>query len=588
MRPLVCLAAVAVSAAAPASAASVSVWAGSSGAPGTVRVYDALDGSWFVPPGLAGIELLPLSASGRTAVDEQREDRARVHVDVAPATRVRLPAGAGSLYQFRRVDAEVVVHGLMLVDPQGVARSLFERPAAGGVGPFVPSVACAPNGALVAIATTVDAGGDVWQLDLATGTATNRTASLPPLVLGPNSIALGSSLALAVSPSGAWRFDPLAPGDAQPVPIEGEAFTWFRAEAVASPSSTAFAFVGGSGPQLAEVLVARASGPALSTGAPRSTVEPAGFVPDAANGPWIAVADDGATCAWRSSDGHGYSRELFLARTAATASTASTQHVTRDELFEPYLDEVGTLVFVPGGALLFGAGDPGLLGSTIYGRMDLFRAQLDGSGLALANLSGTSGDPTPPFVAYPTLDPARIVWHAPQQRFLVHEPEGVSGRLLQVTAQAGAGLGVISEELTTLDLLETLGDEVLLALEDGEEEQGLERVESGEGETEELYEYSSTTAFSRGVAGPDGWYAFVLREGATEFVGEVHAATGVVRILTSRPLVYGTSFGFASDRTLFVSVGVPGGPSIFLAWPAQGPVRRLSAQPITGFVLPGR
>lgn len=575
----------------PTAWSSVSIWVSdpaSAGGLGSVRVHDESTGVWSDPAGLQGIRLLAIAPAGRTAIGDFLPGRARLFADLPGATRVRLPEGRGSLYHYERPTAGGSSYGFFLVDPAGVAASIAEFPAAqGGGDPVLTSIGVAPDGASILAATVPEAGGNLLEIELGTGSVCDRTSDLDVQVFSENGLVVGAGFGLGMTPNGVLRFESQSECGAQYVAFEGPTPAWFG-EPVASANASFVAFVAGDGPHAAFPFVVGASGAASQMCSVPAIVSGAGLLP-APNGPWLAVSDDGASCAWRTSEPGGYSRELFLARAPAGGSPAAT-HVTQDAIFEPYLDEVGVMVFTPAGDLLFASGDPGLPGVSLMRQADFFRAHLTDTGvLQVANLSGTSGQTLPPFLAYPQLEPVRIAWNPGAQEFLVYSRDAWDGRVLRVDADGGE-LDELEHEIDAVHLLEVVGGDVLISMvgQEEPEDSGLQHLAGDdEDELSMLFEYGATTTYSRGIAGPGGWYAFVVRQGNVEFLLQARPSTGEVRLLTSRPLVYGTSLGFDASGTLAVSVGAPGSPSIFLAWPVGAPAHRLSAQPISGFVLPG-
>ncbi|MBK7877651.1 MAG: hypothetical protein IPJ77_18340 [Planctomycetes bacterium] len=579
----------------PALAGSVSIFLGAPGGTGSIRVLDefgtvpAQD-----PAALQGIRLLDFDLAGRAALERLDEDRSRRFEDVAGAARVRLAEGRGSLYHFVRAEGTPdAAFGWFVIDRDGAPRLLAEAPAnAWGADPFVERVAVAPGGESVLVATRFEDGGDLYELDVESGTATPRTSALPPFDFGGKGLLLAATFGAAAHASGLLRFDRATCDDVQPVAFDAATPPWFAREIVASSNGAFAATIAGEDQGLAHPFVFGASGSARCFCDEPTAMSGAGLLPDAPNGPWLAVSDDAAACAWRVGIGHAYSRELYVASAPAQSAPAAVEHLTRDALFEPYLDEVGVFVFTPARELLFAAGDPGANGS-LFRRMDVFRAAIEPAtgATSVRNLSVTSGEAVPPFLTYPALEPQRVAWSRSARSFLLFEPNAGLGRLLRVGAPGceDEGLDELLGEITNLDMLETAGDDVLFAVRtvDEPDDRGIQSVPVDLDDDPDLVlPLSSAAHVDRSIVGPDGSCAFVTAQGGSEFVWRLPHG-GSARLLTSRPLQYGRAFGYTHTGSVLLSVGPAAGPTQFVAWRANGTVRRLQSTSAGGAVLPG-
>ena len=139
----------------------------------------------------------------------------------------------------------------------------------------------------------------------------------------------------------------------------------------------------------------------------------------------------------------------MLGTRATPGGPVLDEHVTRDELFEDYLDEVGVFVFTPAGRLLFVAGDPPTSTSTFH-EADFFSLDRGPNGaLDLRNLTLTSGDAVPPFDTYGTLEFTQLAWIEASSAYLALERESNELRLLAV--QSGtSGLREMTHTLSRL------------------------------------------------------------------------------------------------------------------------------------------
>lgn len=581
----------------PVLAGSVPVFLGTPGGTGSIRVLDEQGASPAQnPPELRNVRLLDLDLAGRAALERLDEERSRRFEDVVGAARIRLADERGSLYHFVRDEGTpTAAFGYFVIDRDGVPHVLLEAPPnTWGGDPFVERVAIAPNGDGVLVATHVEDGGDLYELDVAHRTVTARTSALPPFDFGGNGLLLTPGFGAAAHAGGLLRFDRSSCADAQVVELAPSAPpAWFAREIVASSNGAYAVTIAGESSALAHPFVFGASGGAACFCDEATAMSGAGFLPYAPNGPWLAVSDDGAACAWRVGVGHMYSRELYVATTPAPSAPAVVEHLTRDALFEPYLDEVGVFVYTPARELLFAAGDPGANGS-LFRRMDVFRASIDAAAgtTSVRNLSVTSGEPVPPFLTYPALEPQRIAWSRSANSFLLYEPRVDLGRLLRVetNGSGGSGFDTLLDEITGLDMLEHVGNDILLAVRtvDEPEDRGIQSLPADLDEDPDLVlPLSSAARVDRSSVGPDESCTFVTVMGANEYVWRLPHGGGSAHLLTSRPFQYGRALAYTRSSSVALALGPSTGPTQFVAWAANGSARRLQTIPLAGCVLPG-
>lgn len=580
-----------------ALAGDVAIFVGPPGGTGNVKVFDEIGGAPPQSPAqLQGIRFVSLDFAARTALEELAPLRTRYVTDIPGASRVSLAENGGSLYHYaRNAGAGGVVYGFMWIDAVGSARSVLELPAAAtDADPFLPRIAPSPQGDAFLVATTLDAGGDLLEVELACGTVADHTSGIGPLDFDGAGLALAAQWGAAASSTGLLRFDRASTADAQEVPIDAQPPpVWFAREIVLSTNGSFAATIAGEGSILSYPFVFGAAGSAVRMSDAPAPVSGAGFLPEAENGPWLAVSDDGTACAWRVGFGHSYSRELFVS-TAGVASPASAVHVTQDAVFESYLDEVGLFHFKPG-RLHFAAGDPGISGQNPLRNVDLFQLTLPPPGtvptvqnLAIRNLSMTSGDPLPPFLVYPALQPRRVAWSGESDAFLLYDDNGTQSSLLKIESDH-AGTDEILDGIDSLDLMEHAGSNILLSVRSlsDPEEMGVQRLTASlSGDPDLLLPLASSSRFARGILGSDGSFGFITAQGTTELAWRLQPSTGEIRLLTQRPLVFGPTLALTSGGAMALSVGAPGAPAVFLLWPNAGPLRRLSTQAAGGFVLP--
>ncbi|MBI5364139.1 MAG: hypothetical protein HZA53_13245 [Planctomycetes bacterium] len=596
MKTLLSIAVLLLSSAPRAVAGSVSMFVGAPGAVGSVRVFDEQGTpSAHDAAGLASIRLLAFDVVGRTALELVDEQGSRRFEDVPGAARVRLAGGRGSLYHFVRSEgAPEARFGWFLVGADGAARILFELPAnAWGHDPFLERVAIARDGSGFLAATRFEDGGDLYEVDVTNSTVVPRTAALAPFDFGADGLVLARDFGAAVHASGVLRFDRCGCSGASPVAFAAPAQpAWFAREIVASANGAFAVTIAGDGAYAAHPFVLGANGPALCYCDTPTAMSGAGFLPYAENGPWLAVSDDGTACAWRVGLGHVYSNELYLASAPQPGAPTAAQHLTRDALFHPYLDEVGVFVFTPARQLAFAAGDAGANGSLLQ-RMDLFSATVEPvTGVTtVRNLSQTSGELAPPFLNYALLAPERIAWSASAGAYLLYAPAATGGRVLRVTA-AGGGVDELLTDVAGLDMLELAGDDVLLAVRtlDEPEERGIHTMPSDLDEYPDLVlALSASARVARSTVGPDRSCVFVMEQGGNQYVWRLpHGEHAVARLLTSRALSIGPAIAWTSSGAVALTIGAPGAPAQVLAWTADGTVRRITTAGAGGHVLPGR
>lgn len=564
----------------------------------SVRECTTDSANYSVDPQLSGITLLECVPVCRTPLDESFYGRALLRTDLEQGTRVQLPNGAGSVYHYLRGSGDTTSYGFFSIDAQGDAHVLIELPAGPGPSdPFLSSVAAKPSGSSMLVATQPIAGGDLWQLYTDGSAPVDRTASVPMQVFGRDSFFLSSELGIAVSTTGVLRFDPGEDDCADFVGFGPESVpAWLGLELMPSANGRYAVFLGGDGQDLARPFVAGTCGNAVAMSDAAMLVTGAGFLPESVNGPWLAVSDDGAQCAWRVGQGHttNYSHELFIARRDAGAPL-QTLHLTQDSIFEPYIDEIGLAFYRPGGTLVFAGGDAGQ-SQAMLSRADVFCANFQSSGaLSVTNLSLTSGDPAPPFLNYGALELFRVRVRSSSGRVLLYSREASTHRLFELDLDT-FGVQLLEDGVEELGLTDTASGDWVVAMEvpGHGHHTGLSRIEVGseiEIETPlELPNLGGATRMLRSAFDHD-CYACIVDEGASEHAWQVDIATGAKRTFSARGFQFGRSMAFADDGSLVLSLDTAGGQSLFVVWPPlSGPpavAHMLWLMPESGFVLPG-
>jgi hypothetical protein len=537
------------------------------------------------PAGLQQVRLLPIEVNGRTELERLFPDRARRHADVPGASRIALPGRTGSLYHHARDEDEGTRFGYFVVDAAGDARVLIERNGTGPAGdqdPWLERVATAPDGLAFLAATVEAAGGDLFEVTL-DGDVVARTRTLPAQPLQAGGLALTATWGIAATAQGVLRFDRTPLDQASPVPFPTTP-AWFAGEVVTSRNGAHAVTIAGDDATAAHAFAFGPSGPAQRASPTPMPLSGAGFLPDALDGPHLAISDDGGTCAWRI-DGP-ISREAFAAR-LDTQQDASTQ-ITADAHFVDTLDEIGQFLFLPlSGTLVMAIGGVGNAPNTIED-LDYYAVTLAPDGTPVfANLTGTSGDHQPPFAGGSTIEPIGAALVPGTDRLVVYDEQGNNGPLLAIES---SGSTTLADAVRELWFVERVGTTLVFGLErlvGGQDRPEVHVLAAGAGATQVVGSPGITGDLTDALAGPDGRVAFVLRVPMAEFVWVCNPSALTLDTLTARPLIYGPTLAFTSSGLLALTVGGPFGPTVKIGWDAPGAITRLPVGSGPGFVLPG-
>jgi len=580
--------------AAPAAAwpqtGGVNVFHGPPGATGDVTTYDETSGlPQAQVPELAGVRLLPIDFNGRTATDELVAGRPRWRDDVPGASRIVLPAGLGGLYRYERHEAGGSrTFGFLFVDAQGAPHPLAEIAGGGPLfdqDPYLARVAIDRDGAAILAATKAEAGGNVLEIELATGVVRDRTSNVPPLSFRAQSLALGEGWGVAVCTRAVLRFARQPGARVQRVPLAPGDPSWFAGEVVLSPGGLRAATIAGAGPAQAHAWVFGPGGAALRASDAPAELSGAGYLPDATGGPFMAVSDDGDLCAWRR---EGVAREAFLRR--ASAGPAPVQ-VTSDDYYIDTLDEVGVLgIFQQ--ALVMAVGEQNPAPGEAIEKADLYQVTLDAGGQpGFVNVTLTSGDATPPFLEPGTLQPSvlRLVPEAAGY-LLFNEMSGGTGELLRVQP-ALPGVSLLLADVADVGFVEGIGNEIVAAVErsNGLEPWQIVRMPRDLSSAPTLLvDGDEDTGFLSPVVRDDGWLAWhrvVAMSG--EWIERVALATGVVETFPVNGAQYGPVLGLTPAGSLAFTIGVQGARHV--VWPFDPlPPVLLRTPPGPGHAVPGR
>jgi hypothetical protein len=329
---------------------------------------------------IAGLELVTLEITNRTAQAAWRSDRSRLVVRDG-VRFVELP-GNGRLYRFRENGGQR--WGFLWIRADGSPEILLATAGIGGTAdPFGDRIGVAPDGrhALVPDA----AGSSLWIVRLdgttfpSTGTAWRRIFTSD--TLEPFSPTPGANVAFWVTEDERlWRVDyadGAAPVDLTPPSSGGDLRMKDEVALAGDGRSVVFLY----GPNhLFRLYRAGETGAATALPPPAADYEEPGYLPEFVGGPRMLLNDDGSRLLYvegRMGD------ELFV---LDIAGATPTLQVTSDVHFQPYISTV-ILPVAFGAAFLVGIGDPA--------RLDLYAAATEGQ--SVANVTRTGGNTTAPY-----------------------------------------------------------------------------------------------------------------------------------------------------------------------------------------------
>jgi hypothetical protein len=450
---------------APSALEPVVLFAGNPGGVGSLAVYDALTGGPLLSLGrLQDLQLLALDHSGRTQQEELYPERPRLRADLpGGVTRLVLPFGAGSLYRYVRGVGGVQHYGFLVVRAGALPRVALELQGHGPAfaDPFVATVGVAPDGRSFLVATSVAAGGDLYEVPLVEGSLPAlRTSAVAPQAFSPDGLWLGRDFGFGIAPTGAWRFPRVAGGTATAVPVP-QGTTW-TGQAVMNRARRHALASTGSDPLQRDTWVFGPTGVAVRASRAPAEIADAGFAPQHGGGPWMALSDDGTLAAWAETTvvvtvpptvPPTVVRDVRLQR---VASPTAGPVVTGDDYLLDTLDEIGRMSFYRPTELTYAAGEVNDPAEQGLAATDFFGASLGPNDQPiLRNLSVTSGDPSVPFTAgIPTLTPATV--HAlGGERLLIHDDDAEELQLLDTGA---GGLTVLELDVKDLYWFEPVGN----------------------------------------------------------------------------------------------------------------------------------
>lgn len=547
----------------------------------------------LVSHALREVRLHEVEAAGFHPVTAFLAGRARNVSDVGPgASRVVLPNGAGSLYRYERRDSarRGVRFGFFVVGPGGRPRVVHERPGTGAgaaVDPFVGSLGVRPDGAAALVATIPDAGGDLFEVDFATGTAVNRTRTLPPLDVRAEGLVLRAGWGAAVTDQGVVRFATSAGANGAFVDLGAPTPTFFPGPLVASDDGSRMAALAGTSATSCDVHVFGPTGPATRVTVAPGAIGGAGAGPAVDNGPYLALSPDGSTCAWTTV---GVARELFVRSTAVSAPLPD--QVSSDARFLDTLDEISSIRFVTPDSVMFLLGSLEVPEGTVESG-DFFEATLDptSGAVTVTNLTVTSGDPTVPFTTPGEVKNEGGVFAVEGfPGYFLHDDQSSNTGSLRSVRAGVVGYPVILPSVAELQALSLSGTRLCALCERdlvGDPRQFWSLDVSASFLPQFLGTFPQTSTLVTLV--PDGADRFAYQRQGPQGrrIGRLDVAAGTAEELGAPSLPLEPTLAWSSTGGLVTTVNV-GGNGYAAVWPSSGVPALLGAAPEGLRVLPGR
>lgn len=572
----------------------VAVFEGPPGGVGDVRVYDEQSGVLLAAPTeLQSIRLLPIDFTGRTQLTQLLPRQARLRSDIPGASRILLPAGRGSLYRYARdLAGGGSTFGFMHIPRDGGARTLVEITGSGPLGlvdPFVTRIAVAPAGDAFLAASTREAGGNLLEIAIDGPPSTiDRTANIPPETFSNAGLGLADGFGVGVGSRRVLRFTRSSGAQASDLSFAPDpAPAFFSGQVVFSRSSTWAATTAGADATHLHMYAFSGSGALLRATDTPAPLSIAGFEPEATDGPFLAVSDDGETCAWRT---EGATRECYVAHTQALPGE-QPQHLTSTQFLDT-VDEIGLFYFRVTGQLIMGVGATPAGTVNTMEKMDLYQVTLPAGGTqaSIVNFSLTSGDAAPPFLHISQIKPEALTLLPDESHVIYFDGDSNDGVI--ATASTGqSGSTPLLTNVKSLDLLDSTGRFLMLSIRrsDGAKPQELYRMPVSIASPPALIlSLPDGTQFSRAAPRRDGWMGFVVVDpGGNESLMRAHLGSGALQSYASTASAFGPSVFVTQLGSIAFSEGTSAAPAAFFTWPMSGPALPLSAPATPGQVLPG-
>jgi len=578
--------------------AQATVFEGPTGGPGNVVLRPAPSTAGTRPAELQGIFLLPIDATGRSRLTQFQADQPRLKTDLSGASRLVLPGGHGCLYRYRRPLVSGSEFGFFIVRPDGLAAFIAAVPGTGPLGntdPIPNPVAISSTGDGMLFATTVDAGGDVYEVELPSGIVHPLTASTPPLDVMPQGLALQPLWGAVLSTDGARRFVrgdsnlnriPLEPRSASgslgsnpgaPQPVLAHMGNGL---ARSSDGST-MALIAGSSATQAHVFAFEMAGPSMCVNENGASIADPGFGTQA--GPTLALSPNGRRAAWKTTLGSG---ECFT-RQVTLQQGAIEYQVTSDQNFTDTLNDTGVIAFFDPDSVVMLVGE--FNGAGGVEKADFYRATfpVGGGAPALTNLTNTSGDTVAPFLEKGDLETSDGIYQIPGKQGSVYFVPGSSGQGTVYRLDGTNGnVQIVRSGIAQLDLVETAGTNLVLqVLHDSPSQHELVRVPFDHAQpVASMGFYSASQTISASAGNAAGIFAGRLNVLGGHRMFQVSVNTGTGSLLPGTAL-YGSTLGFALNGSLLATIQNPSIAYAF-AWGLGGGNALYGSGPVGTIVLP--
>jgi hypothetical protein len=583
-----------------APSAQATLFQGPPGGKGDVLVFAAPGTAHTRPPELQGIVLLPVDATGRSDFTRFQPDQPRLESDVPLAARLVLPHGHGSLYRYRRERGGGADFGYFVVRANGLASFLAAFAGTGPTGsddPIPSPVAVSSDGDALLVATGAAAGGDLFEIEVESGTVHALTTGLPPLDVLPQGLAVLPRWGVALTSRGPLRF---LRGGGTPVSValnarsaagsighnpprpRPPALTYFGNGIARSADGSTVAVIAGTSASQAHVFTFGAAGPSVCVNDGAAPIADPGFGTDA--GPTLALSPDGRRAAWKTFPGSGecFSREVPL------LPTPTETHVTGDLHFADTLNDTGVIAFFDPDSVVLLVGEANGAGGVE--KADLYRARfpLGGGAPVFTNLTGTSGDMQAPFLEKGDLETTDGIYQIPGDQGVVCFVPGSSGqgRILRLDA-TNASVDVLRTGVEALDFVEHAGASFVLGIvHEGTLQKELVQVPFDHTlPAPSLGFFAPAEGMAHRAGNAAGTFAGILNVTGGQILGQLFLPTGAGSRFSDTPAVYGSMLGFDGRGAVLASVHTAQG-SYFLSWPASGATELYQPGPGTGHVLP--
>lgn len=578
--------------------AQATVFKHGAGVTGDVWVYPAPGEAGIRPPELQGIVLLPVDATGRSPYLQFMGDQPRLETDLPLASRIVLPQGQGSLYRYRRPGVGGTQFGYFVVRPSGLAAFVASFPGSGldgSLDPIPDPVAITRQGDALLISTTLAAGGDLFEIELATGTVRALTANLPPLDFLREGLILLSDWGAALTTRGPLRF--VRGGRPLLVPLVPKArrtnrgaptstpLPYYGTGLVASADGSTVAMIAGVAPDQAHVFTFRLGGPSVCVNEQASTIAHPGFGTEAA--PMLALSSDGKRAAWKAYllSAGALSGECFSRRVSELPSPPEFQ-ITADAHFTDTLNDTGVISFF-GDKVMMIVGEENGAGGVEKG--DFYQATfpLGGGAPLFTNLTNTSGDGAAPFLEKGEIETSDGVFLIPDQSGLVYYVDAPSdqGQYFRLDSTTGA-VSLVRDGVAGIDFIERAGTSFVLGiLHDEPSQRELIQIPFDFDEpATSLGFFPVLQTFASHAGSSTGTFAGVQNVTGGQRLLQIDAATGNGLVLPGTA-TFGTTLGFDGGGNVLAAPR-SSTAAYFISWSPAGSVALYDTGPTQSYVLP--